>query len=244
MAPGDSAGFHGTGEIRQQIAQLLRRLDVDNTRPGGIASEQHQIRVLRFHQGELEIPVYYVDVTKNAVLTSPEVDTIRVTVSDKGYVIASYLFGDVLKPLPVSFKSYARDGRGVVPASDLQKLVAGRMAASTKILSVKPDLTFYYNKGEKKLVAVKWRGAVTPENLYYISDVVYQPDSVTIYASAERLDSIFYVYTEPLHYADVRDTLTVECHLQEQKGVKMVPDKVTVSFLTDILTEESIDNIP
>ena len=193
---------------------------------------------------ELEVPVYYVDVPKNSVLTSPEVDTIRVTVSDKGYVIASYLFGDVLHPLPISFKSYARDGRGVVPASDLQKLIAGRMAASTKILSVKPDLTFYYNKGEKKQVAVRWRGDVSPENLYYISDVVYQPDSVTIYAAAERLDSIFYAYTEPLHYVDVRDTLTVECKLQKQKGVKIVPDKVTVSFLTDILTEESIDNIP
>ena len=196
------------------------------------------------YEKELAIPVYYTDVPKNAVLTSPETDTIRVTVVDKGYVISTYLYGDALRPLPVSFKTYARDGRGVVPAGDLEKLAASRFVASTKIVSVKPDITFYYNRGEKKRVAVKWRGSVTPENLYYMADVVYQPDSITIYAPSPKLDSISEVYTEPLHYPDVRDTLTVTCRLQKMKGVKMVPDEVTISFMTDILTEGIIDNVP
>ena len=197
------------------------------------------------YEKELVIPVYYTGMEKNVVLTSSETDHIRVVVSDKGYTIASYLYGDAVKPLPVNFADYARKGRGVVPAADLQKLVAARFNASTKIVSVKPEhLIFYYNKGEKKKVPVKWRGSVVPEELYYISNVQIEPDSVIIYASSSKLDSIASVSTESLSYADFHDTLIVDARLERISGVKMVPDVVKVSFFTDVLTEESIDGIP
>lgn len=83
-----------------------------------------------------------------------------------------------------------------------------------------------------------------PEHLYFISDVSYSPDSVDVFAAKEKLDSIRVVYTEPLNYANFRDTLTVKGELQKVKGVKMVPDHVRITFFTDVLTEESIDDIP
>ena len=91
---------------------------------------------------------------------------------------------------------------------------------------------------------VRWNGRVIPEELYFISRVEYSPDSVTVYASEEKLDSINMVYTEPLNYANFRDTLVVNCHLSKLKGVKMVPDHIKVSFLTDVLTEERIEGVP
>ena len=197
------------------------------------------------YEKELTIPVFYTDIEKNAVLTSSEVDTIRVVVRDKGYVLTTYLYGEVRRPIGISFKDYAREGKGIVSASELQKMVVNRFNASTKIVSLKPEkLVFYYNKGEKKRVPVKYRGTVTPEHLYYIADVVYEPDSVTIYAPGSKLDSINIVYTESLSYSDFHDTLTVDCQLQKMAGVKMVPSQVKVSFMTDILTEESIEGIP
>ena len=50
----------------------------------------------------------------------------------------------------------------------------------------------------KQKVPIRWKGRVIPEHLYFLSDVSYSPDSVTVYASEERLDSIHMVYTEPL----------------------------------------------
>ena len=91
---------------------------------------------------------------------------------------------------------------------------------------------------------VRWSGRVIPEELYFISRVEYSPDSVTVYASEEKLDSINMVYTEPLNYANFRDTLVVNCHLTRLKGVKMVPDHIKVSFFTDVLTEERIEGVP
>jgi len=198
------------------------------------------------YEKEFAIPVSVEGIPKNAVLTSDETDTIRMTIRDKGLTLLSYLYGDGLKKLKVSFRTYSKNnGTGVIPAQDLQKLVYQQLASGSRIISAKPDkLEFFYNYGAKKLVPVRWSGRVIPEELYYISRVAYSPDSVTIYASQEKLDSINMVYTEQLNYANFRDTLIANCELSKMKGVKMVPDRVKVSFFTDVLTEERIEGIP
>ena len=180
------------------------------------------------------------------VLTSADTDTIKVTIRDKGFALFSYQFGDVLKKIRPSFRTYSRNnGMGVVPASDLKKLIAQQLSSTSVITAVKPDkLEFYYNYGNKKRVPLRWSGRVIPEELYYISRVDYSPDSVTIYASDEKLDSISMIYTEPLNYANFRDTLVAHCEVAKTKGVKIVPDQVKVTFVTDLLTEERIEGIP
>ena len=198
------------------------------------------------YEYEFEIPVSVVGVPKNAVLTSEETDTVRMTIRDKGITLLTYMYGDILKKINVSFKTYSKsNGTGVVTASELQKLVYQQLANGSRITGVKPDkLEFYYNYGSKKQVPVRWSGRVIPEELYFVSRVTYDPDSVTIFASDEKLDSISMVYTEQLNYANFRDTLTVECNLAKLKGVKTVPDRVRVKFYTDVLTEERISGIP
>jgi hypothetical protein len=198
------------------------------------------------YEKEFSIPVSIIDVPKNAVLTSDEIDTVKMTIRDKGIVLAAYQYGDYLRNVRLPFKNYTRNnGTGIVSTQDLQKMVYQQLLSSSKIISTKPEkLEFYYNYGSKKQVPVRWSGRVIPEELYFISRVEYSPDSVTVYASEEKLDSINMVYTEPLNYANFRDTLVVNCHLSKLKGVKMVPDHIKVSFLTDVLTEEQIEGIP
>ena len=198
------------------------------------------------YEREFAIPVSVVDIPKNAVLTSDEVDTIKMTIRDKGIVLVAYQYGDYLNRLRIPFKNYTRNnGSGSVPASELQKLVYQNLVSSSKITACKPDkLEFFYNYGTHKKVPVRWSGRVIPEELYFISRVDYSPDSVTVYASDEKLDSINIIYTETLNYANFRDTLTITCHLAKLKGVKVVPDKVKINFFTDVLTEENIEGVP
>ena len=198
------------------------------------------------YEQEFAIPVAVVDVPKNAVLTSDEVDTVKMTIRDKGIFLISYYYGDYLKNIRIHFRSHSHNnGTGTIAAQELQKIVYSRLFTSSKILSTKPDkLEFYYSYGTKKKVPVRWSGRVIPEELYFISRVEYSPDSVTIYASEEKLDSINMVYTEQLNYANFRDTLSVNCRLSKIKSVKMVPDHVQVNFFTDVLTEERIEGIP
>jgi len=197
------------------------------------------------YEKEISIPVTIVNIPKNVVLTSPETDTVRVTVRDKGVNIAAYLYGDLLKNVKVNFKPYAKsDGTGSINPTELQRQILQQMASNAKIVAIKPDkLEFFFNYGAKKRVPVRWTGRVIPEELYFISRVQYWPDSVDVYAPKEKLDSIKVVYTEPMNYANFRDTLMIHARLAKEKAVKVVPEEVRVGFFTDVLTEESIDGI-
>lgn len=198
------------------------------------------------YEKEMRIPVHIVNVPQNVVLTSDSVDTVKVSLSDKGFVLLGYMYGDGLRPLKVNFKNYMRStGTGSVTAAELQRMMYQQLSASTKITSTKPDrLEYFFNYGLHKRVPLRWSGRVIPEHLYFISHTEYETDSVDIYASQEKLDSINIVYTEPLNYANFRDTLSVRCNLQKMRGVKSVPDNVKITFYTDVLTEASIKDIP
>ena len=198
------------------------------------------------YEKEIKIPARVVGIPKNVVLTSVPVDTVRTTIRDKGWVIMVYLYTDRLGTIQIPFKSYDRGrGNGTVGTNDLKRIIEQRLELSSKITAVKPDhLEFSYNNGECRRVPVRWAGRVIPDQLYFISHVEYLPDSVDIYASPEKLDSIRAVYTEALNYVNFRDSLTVDCQLAHINDVKIVPDRVRIRFHTDVLTEETISNVP
>jgi hypothetical protein len=195
---------------------------------------------------EVKFYVRYVHVPQNVVLTSGDIDSVRVNVRDKGFSLFSFIHTQDPQPVDIDFNKYAgTNGTGYVSAIDLQRLFEHRLPASAKITSVKIErLVFYYNHGEQKKVPVRWRGHITPDPHYFLSKTIITPDSVTVFSSHEKLDSIDYVYTEELNYADFHDTLFVQSRLHGASGIKIVPQKVSITFLTDILTEERIDSIP
>lgn len=195
---------------------------------------------------EVVVPVHITDIPSDIMLTCEETDTVRVVIHDRGIILLTYLYGDVLKHVNANFSSYDQGkGYGLIPGNELTKLIKQHLSGSSRIVSIKPDkLNFYYNTGAFKRVPVRWKGRVIPEQLYFLSNVTYDHDSVTIYASEEKLDSIRMAYTEPLNNVGFRDTLQVDCRLLKIEGVKMVPDHVKVTFHTDVLTEESVEGIP
>lgn len=198
------------------------------------------------YEKEFSIPVSISNVPKNVVLTSEETDTVKMTIRDKGIILMSYMYSNELQKLLPDFNTYAqKNGTGTISSTELQKLMRQQLTISSRITNVKPDkLEFYFNYGASKRVPVRWSGRVIPEELYFISKVQYWPDSVDIYASNEKLDSIRTILTEPLNYANFRDTLRLNANLAKITGVKIVPDVVRIAFYTDVLTEEQIDDVP
>lgn len=198
------------------------------------------------YEMEFRIPVRVVNIPNNVVLTSQETDTVRVTIRDKGLTLVSYQYGEGIRPIIFNFKSYAKSSSSfVIPLADIQRVLYQQLPASTKIAAIKAErLEFFFNYGECKKVPIEWSGRVVPEDMYFISDVQYAPDSVTVYSTRDKLDSIKVIHTEQLNYTNFRDTLNITCRPKTMKGVKVVPSSVKIRFITDVLTEESVDNIP
>ena len=184
------------------------------------------------YEKEIAVPVHITDVPTDIMLTNDEADTVKVTIRDRGFQLLPYLYGDKLRRVSVNFKTYDQgSGTGSVPSAELTKAIKQHLTASSKISTIKPEkLTFYYTTGVGKRVPVRWKGRVIPEQLYFLSHVTYSPDSVTVYAAEERLDSIHMAYTEQLNHVGFRDTLVVDCQLRKMEGVKIVPDRVKVTF--------------
>ena len=55
------------------------------------------------YEREIKVPVQVVGIPKNVVLTSPAVDTVRVTLRDKGWMIVAYMYGHRLSTVNLSF---------------------------------------------------------------------------------------------------------------------------------------------
>jgi hypothetical protein len=195
------------------------------------------------YEKEITIGVNIINVPKSLIITNDVPATIRITVRDKGYMIGGYLYGDVLKPLNIDFRNYADGkGHGTISYADLQKMIYQQLYNSSKITSMKPDkVEFFYNFGKSKKVPVRLSGTISPQNGYYLAETRFSPDSVTVYAAKELLDSIHNAYTSRFFVSNFGDTLTKTIELRKVKGAKFVPASVSMKLIPDILTEETVE---
>ena len=193
---------------------------------------------------EYRVPVSLVGVPKDVVITTDINDTLRVTLRDKGFTLAAYMYWRTLRPLKINFHNYtAKDnGRAQVQGTDLLRQLSQQLYSSTKITSMKPDrLEFFYNHGISKRVPVRLIGQIVPEKTHYLARTIYSPTTVTVYASRQLLDSIRYADTEQQRIINFEDTVVRTVALRTIRGAKIVPSKVQVTLCPDIMTEETVE---
>ncbi len=195
------------------------------------------------YQTEFTIPIRLRDVPNDIVITSDIPKEIRITVRDRGTVLLNYMLGQSFYPINLDFNDYANRGTNVrILSRELDRKIDGQLNASTTLLSVKPDtLDFIYTEGIAKRLPVALRGNISAGRQYYITDTIFTPDSVTVYAPSEILDTMNYAYTVSLNLPNLTDTTRQNALLFRYKGVKYVPPTVEVTFPVDIITEKTLE---
>lgn len=195
------------------------------------------------YEAEFSIPVRLRSVPNNVVITSEPSPEVRIKVKDKGTVLLNYMLARSFLPVNLDFSDYRRANNHVrIYASEIERKIASQLNVSTRLLSVKPDtLEYIYSTGKSKLVPVRFHGKVTTDRQYYISDTLYSPDSVLVYAPANILDTIKTAYTRQLHLENISDTLKQRVPLAAVKGAKFVPAAVDLTFPVDIYTEKTVE---
>jgi hypothetical protein len=195
------------------------------------------------YETELSIPLRMKGVPENVVLTSELPTELKLGVKDRGTVLVNYLLGQTLYPVVIDFNDYSDKGSQVrIPSVSLNKRIASQLNQSTKLLNVKPDtLEIIYTRGEAKKVPVKLQGEVKAERQYYISNVVFKPDSVMVYAPKEILDTITAAYTEPLYIEQMKDTTRCRVELVPVKGARFIPSYNDIAFYVDVYSEKTVE---
>ena len=92
------------------------------------------------YEREIKIPVRLVNIPKNVVV-SETVDTMSMTVKDKGWFIAALIYGDRIRPVNIDFSQYSqkKDGICIVSPSDIQKQLLLLLSSSARVTSMKPE---------------------------------------------------------------------------------------------------------
>ena len=195
------------------------------------------------YETELSIPIRMKQVPENVVLTSELPSEMKVSVKDRGTVLVNYLWGQTFYPLTIDFSEYSDKGNQVrIPAMSLGKKISAQLNQSTKLLAVKPDtLEFIYTKGAAKTVPVKICGTIKPQRQYYVSDTVFSPDSVKVYAPKAILDTISAAYTQAVSYEEVGDTMRKRISIAPVKGARFIPNYTDLTLRVDVYAEKTVD---
>lgn len=195
------------------------------------------------YETEFSVPLRLRNVPGDVVLTSELPGELKIGVKDRGTVLANYMLGQTFYPISLDFKDYDDKGNRVrIPISTLQKRISVQLNQSTKLLTIRPDtVEFIYTKGKAKKVPVKIQGKIELDRQYYISDIIYSPDSVMVYAPQEILDTITAAYTQPVNFENVSDTIRRRVNLAQVRGAKFTPSFDDVTLMVDIYAEKSVE---
>lgn len=195
------------------------------------------------YEAEFSIPVRLKEIPNNTVITSEPASELRIKVKDKGTVLLNYMLGKSFYPVTIDFPDYKANNNHVrIYAAEFEKKILSQLNVSTQLISMKPDtLEYFYSTGESKRVPVKLRGSVSAGRQYYLSDTIFKPDSVLVYAPEKVLDTINAAYTRPVKLENISDTLKRQVLLGTQKGVKFIPASIEMILPVDVYTEKTVE---
>ena len=195
------------------------------------------------YETEYTVSLRMKDVPDNVVLTSELPSKMKITLKDRGTVLVNYSLGQGLMPLTLDFAEYSDKGNQVrIPSMTLAKKITAQLSQSTKLVAIKPDtLEFIYTKGAAKTVPVKICGTITPERQYYVSDTIFSPDSVRVYAPKSILDTITAAYTKTIDFEEVSDTVRKRVSFASVKGARFIPDYSDLTLKVDVYAEKTVD---
>jgi len=200
----------------------------------------------------LEYELKIVNVPKNLIFTSDMPKTITTAVSGRGFTILQYVFNNQHKVLNVDYNDLPKMG-GALSIDNYvwKKALTKELPKGVTFQTVNPStVDLYYSMGEHKQIPIEFQGKIRTSEEYMLCGIELHPKYVDIYAPSAIYDTIKVVYTEPFIEDEVKDTLNFQLALSRIKGVKMVPDTVSVKACVDLFTSKTVkvpiycENIP
>lgn len=195
------------------------------------------------YETELSIPVRIENIPNDVAITYESISEIKIKIKDRGTILLNYLLGKSFTPILINFSDYKdRKNYIKIQTTELEKQIVSQLNTSTKLLALYPDtLNYIYATGKPQRVPVRLLGNVTAGYQHYISDTIFHPDSVSVYAPKAIIGSIMSAFTEHIQLENLSDTTSTQVKLYAPKGVKFIPDHVFLKFPVDVYAEKKID---
>lgn len=194
-------------------------------------------------QRDLEVKIEITDVPADIVFVSDVPKSLQVNVRDKGTTLAGYYWNGVpsLKLSYDEFTTYPLKDRIAFPEQELTARVRSLFSSSSQIVSIRPDsLSLVYTDRPGATAIVVPDVQVVPSPQCVISGpITVSPDTVTVYSARHLSAMPASVKTMTLSRSNLKDTLVAEVRIHPESGVRVVPDRVTITVPVEPLIAKS-----
>lgn len=184
-------------------------------------------------QRDLEVKLEITDVPDGVYFISDVPKSLTVNVRAKGTVFAGYYWNGTpsMKLRYDEMVVYPLKDRVALPEQELTARIRSLFSSTTQVVSVRPDsLSFIFTDrpGVKAVVIPDLQVDPSPQSVIS-GPVKISPDTVTVYSAGHLAVHPAEVTTMSINRSGLTDTLVCEVRLRPEPGVKIVPDRVTVT---------------
>jgi len=197
------------------------------------------------YEDEILYPVRYINIPENKVMMVDLPDKLALRVKAKGRRIMLSKLN--LNLIPIKFDVNSFINRKTNPDSlyiltnSVKEILSGELEG-VEILNISPDTLFFrFTTMEVKRVAVKPKYSdiqrmYAPQ--YMINGPIrIEPDSIIISGPGSLLQKISSVYSEPLEFSELSDTVSRNIGLEKQDGISYSQKKVHITIPVDKYTQ-------
>lgn len=192
---------------------------------------------------QVSIPIEYQKWNKDYGMDDALPREIQVTLSDKGFRLLNYTFGEI-EPIQITprKKIYGSRAKVQISSQQLTSLVRERLLSSSTIMALSPsDLAVSLYKRQKKEILVRSSVEIVPANGYVVSSISINPTRITIYGEDDVLRRIGQIATQAVQKSGVKSSDSIRVDLKLPPNIEAVPSSVMVAFTIEELSEETIE---
>lgn len=200
------------------------------------------------YESNVYYPVRYINFPEDKVLVGDVPYKLQLTVRAKGFTILRSKLNLELVPLRFNVSSFSLNSKGTdtffVVTQSVKDVLSAELNDMT-ILDISPDTLFFKLTGiSVKKVAVLPRLSMHQrffqQQFMMNGSIEVFPDTIIISGPGSIVDSIKYVYTEPIRYTNLSDTVSDEFEIQPQEQVSYSQKRVIATIPVDRFTEVEI----
>lgn len=181
-------------------------------------------------QRDFDVPFEITDVPDSVTVIGNIPSALYVSVRGKDSQLLRFLWG---KPSPIKFKwkDNISDNSVEIPYSRLDTRIREYFGSNVTVVTCHPDsVTAPYTSQPGVRVKLNVQADIRPNLQYILSGAPYADvDSVTLYSVTDIPHSLRVVSTEPIVKSGLKDTTRYEVKVKPIAGVRIIPDRVTVT---------------
>ncbi len=198
-----------------------------------------------------KIPISYIGIPDDVKLDSPLPNKLGFVLKDEGKTIWSYK-KNLFDTLTIDLSETFNQNKTVELKFEEQfKQILSQLSPTTKVVELTPNyFTTKYIRLYSKIVPVVTSNVITlaPQHVMY-DTITISPKFVTLLGTKESVDTISYLYLEPI--TDTFDkTKTLTVNIQKPQNINLNRTSVNVTIPVEMCTEKevklpvTIENLP